>query len=211
MLVLPVSIITIILAPEIVNIFLGEAWVEATLPLQILAIGMFFRTGYKVSSTLIRAKGAVYKYAGMQIFYGISILLFTWFGHYYGIEGVASGVAFVLLMQYLIMSYIGLKFTDVSFYEFITLHHFGVLYCFIMGIIVFLVTLFCRIQDLPDVLTLLISITIPSILSLVLAVVKPNLLGKHGIWFIVRIIEISPVRLLSIIKYQIRLKRILSE
>ena len=59
--ILPVSALVVALAPEVIAILLGSEWDAVVLPLQILSVGMLFRTGCKISDSLVRAIGAVYR------------------------------------------------------------------------------------------------------------------------------------------------------
>jgi hypothetical protein len=45
-------------APELVAVIFGSNWASMTLPLQIFAVGMLFRTSYKVCDSVARAKSS---------------------------------------------------------------------------------------------------------------------------------------------------------
>src|SRR5690625_1967337 len=72
--ILPISIFIAIMAEQIVLILFGEGWEGVVIPLQILSIGLLFRTSYKISDSLVRAMGAAYRRAWRQAIYAISIL-----------------------------------------------------------------------------------------------------------------------------------------
>ncbi len=61
-------------------------------PFQILALGMFFRTSYKLSDTIARATGAVYDRAWRQAVFAIAIAVGSLIGQLWGLPGVVLGV-----------------------------------------------------------------------------------------------------------------------
>jgi len=71
---LPLSIVLIVLAPEIVAILLGPNWHDVILPFQILAVGLLFRAN-KVNLVVAQATGAVYKRAWREGIYGLFVVI----------------------------------------------------------------------------------------------------------------------------------------
>ncbi len=111
---LPLSIAICALAPELVPILLGPKWTAVTVPFQILALGMFLRTSYRISDITARATGAVYRRAWRQTVYMVCVALGAWFGRHWGIAGVATGVLASLTVNYLLMAHLGLRLTGLS-------------------------------------------------------------------------------------------------
>lgn len=99
---LPISALTIVLSPEIINVLLGSQWQNAILPLQALALGMYFRAAYKFSNSLMRAKGRLNTLALLQIAYASMILIAALIGKEWGTAGVGIGVTVVLAAYYLL-------------------------------------------------------------------------------------------------------------
>src|SRR3989442_682732 len=66
LLTLPLSALALVLAPEIVRVLLGPRWADVTAPFRVLVLGTLFRTSYKISDSLTRALGAVYRRAWRQ-------------------------------------------------------------------------------------------------------------------------------------------------
>ena len=91
LLVLPLSAALILLAPEVVRVALGPRWGLAVAPFQILGIGMLFRTSYKMSDSIARSTGAVYRRAWRQVIYAALVVVGAWVGQHWGIAGVAWG------------------------------------------------------------------------------------------------------------------------
>ena len=83
-LTLPMSIVVALLAPEIIEVLLGGQWSGAVVPLQILALGILFRTSYKLSDSVARATGAVYARAWRQGLYAAAIAAMAFIGQILG-------------------------------------------------------------------------------------------------------------------------------
>jgi PST family polysaccharide transporter len=122
LLVIPGTMLAILLAPEVVDALLGPRWRGVTAPLQILAAGMFFRVGYKMSVVFVKATGAVYPFALRQIPYPVMVLSFCWLGTRWGISGVAAGVVAALGVHYLLLTTLGLRVARLTIREYVLAH-----------------------------------------------------------------------------------------
>lgn len=116
--VLPISVLSIILAPEIIRIVLGNHWEDAIVPFQILSISILFRTSYKMSDSLARATGAVYDRAWRQILYAAGVFVGAWIGTQWGLAGVATGVLLATCLNYVIMAHLSLKLISMQWKDF---------------------------------------------------------------------------------------------
>jgi len=114
---LPISAFSVILAPEIIKVILGSSWDGAIVPFRVLAVGMFFRTAYKISDNLTRSLGAVYPSARRQWIYALLVFLGTIIGKNWGINGVAVGVLIALVIHFLIMTNLSLTLLSLSYFE----------------------------------------------------------------------------------------------
>ena len=65
---------------------------EVVVPFRILALGMLFRTSYKMSDSLARATGSVYRRAWRQGIYAALVFGGAWVGQFWGVAGVAYGI-----------------------------------------------------------------------------------------------------------------------
>src|SRR5260370_11157071 len=102
--ILPVSAVLVVLAPEVIQVVLGSEWDAVTLPLQILGVGMLFRTSCTISDSLVRATGAVHRRTWRQTAYAIGVLAAAWIGQPYGVEGWAVAVLVHLCVNYFLVS-----------------------------------------------------------------------------------------------------------
>jgi O-antigen/teichoic acid export membrane protein len=108
LLVLPPSMLALLTAPEVVRVILGSGWSAAVVPFQILALGMLFRTSYKMSDSLARSAGAVYRRAWRQILYAGLVIGGAWIGQSWGITGVAWGVLAAVTFNFASMGHLSL-------------------------------------------------------------------------------------------------------
>src|SRR5699024_3306934 len=123
-----------LLSREIVYLLFGSKWLSLVPALQVLSLGLLFRTGYKISDSLARATGAVYRRAWRQIVYAVLVVTGSWIGHHWGITGVAAGVLFAIFINYALMTNLSMKFIDLTFFDIIKSHIPGL----IMGLLVLL-------------------------------------------------------------------------
>ena len=109
LLVLPVSAVLVVLAPEIVRLLLGAQWSGAIEPFRVFAGAIILRSGYKISISVARAQGAVYALAWRQAVYGILTLVLAWLGLRGGLRGVAWGVTVAMAANHLLLAQLSLK------------------------------------------------------------------------------------------------------
>lgn len=124
--VIPLTIYSVIIAPDLILFLFGSNWVELIFPFQILALGMFFRTAYKVNDSLIRAKGKVYRRARIQILYAALVVFGSLFGSTYGLEGVAISILIALLINYLLMTKLSMNILKVKINQVLRVHFPGI-------------------------------------------------------------------------------------
>jgi PST family polysaccharide transporter len=104
MFAIPTSVLLVLLANEIVVLLLGADWLAVVKPLQILSVSLLFRMSYKMTDPLARAVGAVYERAWRQWIYAGLILVGASIGQLWNLEGVATGVAIALFINFLMMA-----------------------------------------------------------------------------------------------------------
>jgi len=108
LLTIPVSIIVVVLSPEIVLVVLGKKWIDMIAPFQILAASLLFRTSYKICDSVARATGAAYRRAWRQWLYAFLVFMGAWIGHYTGLKGVAYGVSAAITANFLLMLHLSI-------------------------------------------------------------------------------------------------------
>lgn len=99
----PTSVLILLLAPEIVQVLLGEDWAAVVVPLQVFALVLLPRTSYKLSGSLTRATGAVYRGAWRQWLYAAEVFVGCVIGSRWGVTGVAVGASVAIVLHFLVM------------------------------------------------------------------------------------------------------------
>lgn len=101
---MPISLFLIIFSKEIVLILLGDQWLEAIVPLQIMFVVLPFSSSGRMADSVVRAKGLIYKNVYRKGLYTVVLLIAVSLGaHYYGLIGAAIGVTFSYFFNYVIM------------------------------------------------------------------------------------------------------------
>ena len=114
MITLPMSVVLVVLAPELVTLVLGPRWSGMITPFQVLAATTLFRTSYKMSDSLARAKGAMYRRAWRQWTYAAAVFLGALAGSHWGLAGVAVGVSLAIALNFTLMLHLSLRITGLS-------------------------------------------------------------------------------------------------
>lgn len=100
----PVCVAIWILAPEIISVLLGDGWDTVVEPLRIMVLCLPFRIMIRMSDSLVRAKGAVYRSALCKALFAVAVVLFCILGMNWGIAGAAWGALGALIFNYCLMS-----------------------------------------------------------------------------------------------------------
>lgn len=183
--VLPCSIAMIILAPEVVAVLLGSQWTAVIAPLQVLAIGMLFRTSYKLSDSIARATGAVYRRAWRQAVYAALVVTGALIGRRWGITAVAWGVLGALAINFLLMAQLSVTVAHMRWSEFWRAHVPAVATTAATVPVVWLVATLLRHWSAPAAVVLagaglLAMITAGGLLFFY----APRFLGPDGMWMV---------------------------
>jgi len=179
--VLPASAVIVVIASELVELLLGPGWEGVVDPLRILAVGMLFRTSYKLSDSITRATGAVYARAWRQAAFAGAVFAGALIGQLWGIRGVAIGVVAAIGSNFLLMAQLSLRLSGMRWREFAAAQLPGLA----LGIVVWIGTwaLAGRLRELGVTpLVLVIDTTIVALFgAVVLCWLIPSLfLGPDG-------------------------------
>jgi O-antigen/teichoic acid export membrane protein len=183
LLVLPLSAVIILVAPEVVRVALGPRWAEAVAPLQVLGIGMLFRTSYKMSDSIARSTGAVYRRAWRQMIYAALVVIGAWVGQHWGIVGVAWGALGALTFNFLMMAGLSLDVAKIGWGTFWRAHRPALLLTLASFPPVWAVTAGSRALDLPAVAVLIVAgATLLLVCTGLARRVPTTFLGDDGEW-----------------------------
>jgi PST family polysaccharide transporter len=93
-------------APLLVNLLLGERWLDAVPVFQVLCLGAGFRITIRVGDAVNRALGQVYAAARRKMFLAILFLLVVWFSVPYGLVVVSLAVVCFQALNALLASHL---------------------------------------------------------------------------------------------------------
>jgi O-antigen/teichoic acid export membrane protein len=180
---LPASVGMVILAPELVGVALGDRWVAATAPFQVLAAGTLFRTSYKMSDSLARSTGVVYSRARRQILYAAMVIGGAMVGQRWGITGVALGVLVALVANFLSMAQLSLTVCRMSWSSFWQAHRASILLAGAFGSSAWLAAAAARTLQAPPLAVILMALTSGCAIGVWLIRRYPaTVLGADGVW-----------------------------
>ena len=108
------------LGPEVIHVLLGGGakWDDAIVPFQIFAAGLIFRTSYKISDSLARAMGTVYRRAWRQAVYAVAVIVGALIGTAFGLVWVAVGVTGAIVLNYLLMADLSIRTAPIGWWHF---------------------------------------------------------------------------------------------
>jgi O-antigen/teichoic acid export membrane protein len=184
LMVLPGTMLAILLAPEVVAALLGPRWHGVIAPLQILAGGMFFRVGYKMSVVFLKATGTVRQFALRQIPYPLLVLSLGWFGTRWGVSGVAAGVVAALGVHYLLLTTLGLRVAGLTLRDFVRAHRAAAVLGGIVLVQAWIAVTTARAAHLAPWISLaVVALWTCATIAALIRWVPVAVLGAEGIWF----------------------------
>lgn len=185
LIVLPASAAIILLAPEAIRVALGPKWGQVVVPFQILGLGMLFRTSYKMSDSIARSTGAVYRRAWRQILYAGLVIAGAWVGSRWGIEGVSWGALIALTVNFTLMAGLGLRVASLSWGRFWDAHRPAVLLTIASFPLVWGAATLLRGLGLPAlVVLLLVGLVLVLTCALLVRLLPGLFLGADGQWML---------------------------
>lgn len=185
LLMLPLSMTFCLLAPHVVNVLLGPGWGAAVVPFELLALGLVFRTGCRMSDALTRAGGFVYQRAWRQILFAAGVIGGAWLLRPWGVAGVALGVLVALCGNYFLMAQISLKVAHMRWKSFFEAQIPAVLLATVVAAMVY-VTSKLLFQWFSSSIAVLLAVLVLGLCVLISIVLwRPLfLIGDDGLWML---------------------------
>lgn len=200
---LPATMLFTILAPELVTVTLGPQWTGVIAPFEIIALGLYFRTSYKMSDSLARAKGAVYRRAWRQAVYALLVVAGAWIGHFWGLTGVAVGVMGALATNFFLMAELSIwqlraAAGGLTWRSFGALHLPALKLAAVCGIVVWSIAAVLRSAALPAAVVAVGAGGVTVLVAVALLRYRPNaFLGSDGRWMVETLRDLLLKRLSS--------------
>jgi len=193
LLTMPTLVIFVVLAPEVVLVLLGSQWESVVTPLKVMACGLTFHLGYKVSDALIKATGAVYRRAWWQMVYAALVIVLASIAAQWGIVGVACATLAATSANYFFMVSLACKLTELKWIEVLRAHVWGLKLGLVTGLGATTTAVVLREFGAPGLVTLLSVLAATSCLVGILVVRwRDAFLGEGGYWFVARLSESLP-------------------
>jgi PST family polysaccharide transporter len=180
--VLPASAMVIVLAPEFILGVLGEGWESVVGPFRVLAAVLLIRATYKMSDSMARATGAVYRRAWRQSIYAAAVIGFAWVGHHWGLTALSIGVGLGIFVNFLLMAQLSLSLAHLHWRD-VVVAHLGAAPSFAIafGSVYGLATIVRPFSFHPIVAAALITLASGLVLGVILRLAPRLLLGPDGI------------------------------
>jgi PST family polysaccharide transporter len=163
-------------------VLLGPKWVGVVLPFQILASSLVFRTGYKMSGSLIRATGAVYSRAWREWVYAACVIGGAYLGHFKGSGGVAAGVVAAIAINFVLMLDLSHRITGVSWGKIAKIHLRHLMIALLIGLPVLGTAILARAEGWHGVFVIGAAVAVAGAIFLGLAKFVPAVFGDEGQW-----------------------------
>jgi O-antigen/teichoic acid export membrane protein len=101
-----------VLAPEVIEVLMGEGWDHAVMPFRVLSLTMLFRTTQKLGGLVATAAGAVNAVGLAYVVYMVLVIGGAAISVRWGIEGVAYSTGFAIVAVGLECSYLSIRVSD---------------------------------------------------------------------------------------------------
>jgi PST family polysaccharide transporter len=186
----PTSVVVAVLGVEIVALVLGPQWHNAVSPLRLLALGTLFRTSFKMSESISKATGAVYRRAWRQWTYVAIVALAVWTGQQWDITGVAGMILIALAINFLLMAQLSLKLAEMTWRDFRRAHAPALRLAALAGAVSAGIRALLVLTDLSSTWVLVgTSAAVVVSVSLVTWRLPTVFLGAEGLWVLRRFKE----------------------
>jgi O-antigen/teichoic acid export membrane protein len=182
--ILPMSAVAIVLAPEIVAVVLGDTWASVVAPFQILALAMFFRAGRKAAGSVARATGAVFRLGSIHALYAGLVLVGSWALVSHGITGVAWAVCGALTVNFVLVTRLTARLIGVGPGPIVRSLAPGTFLGIAVGLVVWGSSELLRSSHQADLVVLLAGLAVAGVAALALTQLLPGVfLGPEGRWW----------------------------
>lgn len=188
----PLSIIMVILAPEIILVFLGPKWVATIVPFQILSAGVLLRVSYKLDDALARALGAMYRRSVRDGIYAFTVVAGSLIGTRWGLPGVALGVLGAILLNYILAIRMSMQLLDCSWMESVEAQKPGIILAILTAFVAGTTRTALHANGSSSLIVLVGTILVSGLSLSSVIFLRPQILGVYGMSAINRILSALP-------------------
>jgi len=191
----PLGVLMVALAPEIVEVLLGPNWSAAVVPFQVLALGVVARTSYKIDDSLARALGVMYRRSVRDAIYAAAVVLGTWIGLRWGLEGAAFGVLAAVVLNYLLALQMSVGLLDCRWSQIAKALLPAIYPAALVALVSFTLRPALQAYGLPAWFILVAVTLVNGVGIAAMYLLKPQILGFYGIETMKRFIPSLPLQL----------------
>lgn len=192
---LPLAAAMAILAPEIVAILLGSGWERAVPVFQILSYAAFLRLAYRVSQTVLIARGRVYAYAAIQVVYAAAVFGGVFVAAPYGLDAVAWAVNGAIAANFVLLTTVVMR--DIGAGPGVLLGAIapGLLHAVMTVVVIVGATALLRDALPPAIVGACAAGLAACALLMLYLPSKASLVGADGVWLRQQIVSLATSRL----------------
>jgi len=192
----PVVAVSIISAPELVDVLLGSQWGEVVKPFRMLAFGMFLGSLLDMSHYLLMARGTTYLLVGTQVLYACLVIVGAWIGRLWDVSGIAFGVVLAMAVSALLTFALSLRLTGVAWYVAFKVFLPPALSGGILGLWAWIISQILRSLNFPSVTILVVvGLSCSLIWVLLLRIASKFFLGHIGSEALCALFAFVPARM----------------
>jgi O-antigen/teichoic acid export membrane protein len=176
---LPTTIILVIAGPALIRVVLGEAWLGAVAPFEILCAAIYFRLSDRLAWTILRGMGRAYGLAMIQACIGLISIIGCLYAWRFGLEGIAWVVVAAASVSYVVLVAFILTITKVGLPGWLAAHRPGVAAALLVAVAAGGATLTSELLGLPPLADLLLLATVTGVAGLAAILFAPSIfLGR---------------------------------
>jgi O-antigen/teichoic acid export membrane protein len=192
---LPISVLMVTVAPEIVQVILGSKWLDVIIPFQILAIGILPRVSYKLDDTLAKALGVMYRRSLRDAIYVVAVVTGSLLGLMWGLPGVAFGVLCAVITNYILATSMSLNLLNCSWSEVFRAQVPGAYLAIGVTFVAVSTRSLLYANGMSPLIILLITMFVSGISIIGLFLSRPQTFGIYGIDVFQRVLSMLPEQL----------------
>lgn len=178
LMLVPITALMICATPELVNVILGDKWVGAILPLQILLTQVPLRASVRMADSISTAAGKVYRLARFKALYTIMIGVAALIGVTWNLTGVAITVTIAVIANWILMVWFTLQIVKASAREYLATWRSALLVGFFVTAATALGSIGMRQVIGSDLIRLILVAAIAAVVFIGMIILWPGLVGS---------------------------------
>jgi O-antigen/teichoic acid export membrane protein len=117
--VFPLSVMVVLLAEDIVRLYLGTQFSEAANPLRILFLAVGFRSLVKLDDARLRASDRLLAGSVIKLVFLATMAALAFWWSEFGPEGMAWAVVVATMVQFVLMKWLSIKLVGLSLFDYL--------------------------------------------------------------------------------------------